>query len=192
MTRTPATTLSGATFDSISEQSLSRNVLLIIAASLLIALSARVAIPLPFTPVPMTLQPLAILLVGAALGAKRGTAAAILYLLEGAAGAPFFAHPLGLAGPTGGYLLAFPFGAAVAGTFADRGWMRQLRTAVPGLALALAVILLGGWAWLSFVISLGARGAFLAGVAPFLISGALNVGIAAAALQAAHRMRRRS
>lgn len=171
-----------------SEQSAARNVLLIVGASLIIALSARVSIPLPFTPVPMTLQPLAVILLGAALGARRGTAAAVLYLLEGAAGAPVFAHPLGLAGPTGGYLLAFPFAAAVAGTFADRGWTRTVWTSVPAMLLADAVILAGGWAWLTSVIGLGAKGAFMAGVAPFVISDVLKVAIAAAVLPAAHRM----
>src|SRR5688500_4955541 len=79
----------------VTGQSLVKNAGLVVAASLLIALSAQVAIPLPFSPVPMTLQPLAVLLIGGVLGARRGAAAAVLYLLEGAAGLPFFSHGRG-------------------------------------------------------------------------------------------------
>src|SRR6266550_6187165 len=101
-------------------------VLLVIAGSAIIAIAAQIAIPIPFSPVPLTLQPLAVLLVGVALGATRGSAAATLYLLEGAAGLPVFAQGHGgalwLLGPTAGYLLAYPFAAFVAGWFSQRGW----------------------------------------------------------------------
>jgi len=93
---------------------------LIVGASLLVALCARVTLPLPFTPVPLTLQNFAVLLVGLTLGPRRAFAAMVLYLIEGASGLPVF-NPLGpggiaqIIGPTGGYLMAYPFVAALAG-----------------------------------------------------------------------------
>src|ERR1044071_2833383 len=91
------------------------DMLLVIGASALIAIAAQVAIPLPFTPVPMTLQPLAVIFLGAALGSTRGAAAAALYLLEGFSGLPVFAQghggPLWLVGLSAGFLYSNPFTA---------------------------------------------------------------------------------
>lgn len=188
MSRPNATTLPAILIDRVIDRSVTRTIGIIVGASLLIALSAKLSVPVPFSPVPMTMQPLAVLLVGAALGAKRGAAAAGLYLLEGAAGFPVFAHPLGLAGPTAGYLLAFPLGAGIAGALAERGWTRTIAGTVAAMSLALAVILLGGWSWLSAGMQLGARGAFLAGVAPFLPGDAMKVVIAAAVLPLVQRI----
>src|SRR5512143_2178718 len=100
-----------------------RQVSLVVGASLFVALCARVTVPLPFTPVPLTLQNFGVLLVGLALGPRRAFAALVVYLAEGAAGMPVF-NPLGpggvaqLLGPTGGFLLAYPFVAALAGALA--------------------------------------------------------------------------
>src|ERR1700757_4691392 len=99
---------------------------LVVGASLFVALCARVTIPLPFTPVPLTLQNCGVLVVGLLLGSRRGFAALVLYLAEGAAGLPVF-NPAGfggiaqLLGPTGGYLMAYPLVAAVAGFLWGRG-----------------------------------------------------------------------
>src|SRR5947207_9420199 len=99
---------------------------IVIGASLVVALCARVTVPLPFTPVPLTLQNFAVLLVGLTLGSRRGFAALALYLVEGVAGMRVF-NPAGLGGvaqlfgPTGGYLLAYPFVAALAGWIMERG-----------------------------------------------------------------------
>lgn len=171
----------------IAQKSALRNVALVFAASLLIALAAQVAIPLQ--PVPMTLQPVAVLLVGAALGSSRGAAAAALYLLEGLSGMPVFAGgaagPLVFLGPTAGYLLAFPAAAWIAGIASERGWARSMTTTVPPMVLAIAVIHLGGWSWLSIAMGLGAQKAFLVGVAPFWASDILKIAIAATLLPAA-------
>lgn len=171
-----------------------RNVMLVLAASLVIALSAQVAIPLPLSPVPMTMQPLAVLLVGAALGARRGFAAALLYLAEGASGLPFFAGGLGgplvLAGPTAGYLAAFPLAAGIAGFFSDRGWTRPVAAAVASLTFALTVLYVSGWGWLVVGMKLDPQVAFATGVLPFLLADAVKVVIAALMLPAAHRMLR--
>lgn len=105
------------------------NVLLVVAASLVTAAAAQVEIRLPWTPVPITGQSFAVLLSGLVLGSRRAFLAQMLYLTEGAAGLPFFSGgAAGLAhlvGPTGGYLMAFPFAAAFTGLLAERGWDRR-------------------------------------------------------------------
>src|SRR5579864_6649292 len=122
MTR-PATQILG-TQDRILDRA--AQIAIVVGASLFVALCARVALPLPFTPVPLTLQNFGVLLVGLALGSRRGFAALALYLAEGAFGAPVFnpTGPGGLAqllGPTAGYLLAYPVVAGLAGLIAERG-----------------------------------------------------------------------
>ena len=166
------------------------NMLLVVCASALIALAAQVAIPLPFTPVPLTLQPLAVIFIGAALGTKRGAAAAALYLLEGFSGLPVFAQghggPLWLVGPTAGYLYSYPFAAWLAGFVSERGWGTSISRAITGMLLALGVIYLGGWSWLAMLTS--ARNAFTAGVAPFILADVVKVAIGAALLPKAQQI----
>lgn len=160
------------------------NVMLVIAASAIIAIAAQIAIPVPFSPVPLTMQPLAVLLVGVILGSKRGAAAAALYLLEGASGAPVFAQLHGgafwLTGFTAGYLWSYPFAAFIAGWFSERNWGSTTLRAISGMLIALAVIYLGGWSWLAAMTN--ARNAFLAGVAPFVIADIVKIAIAATVL----------
>jgi biotin transport system substrate-specific component len=166
------------------------DIALVIAASAIIALAAQIAIPMPFSPVPMTLQPLAVLFLAAALGANRGAAAATLYLLEGVAGLPVFAQGHGgaiwLSGPTAGYLLSYPFAAFVAGWFSQRGWGNTMVRAVSGMLIALAVIYAGGWSWLTQFA--GAKGAFLTGVSPFVVADIVKVAIGAMLLPYAQRL----
>lgn len=160
------------------------NVLLIIGASALIALAAQIAIPMPFTPVPLTMQPLAVLMVGIVLGARRGAAAAALYLFEGLSGLPVFAQghggPLWLVGPTAGYLYSYPFAAFIAGWFSERGWGSSIIRALAGMLVALAVIYLGGWSWLATQV--GPRAAFTMAIVPFVVADAVKVAIGAALL----------
>ena len=166
------------------------NMLLVIGASLLIAIAAQIAIPLPFTPVPLTLQPLAVIFIGVALGSTRGAAAAALYLLEGASGLPVFAQGHGgaawLVGPTAGYLFSYPFAAYVAGFVSERGWGSTIVRAISGMLLALGVIYLGGWSWLAMLTD--ARSAFTAGVGPFLVADIVKVAIGAALLPKAQQI----
>ena len=126
MTKTASQTIPSALLTHLVRGRAAVDVLLVIGASVLIALAAQVAIPLPFTPVPMTLQPLAVLFVGIALGASRGAAAATLYLLEGIGGLPVFAQGHGgaiwLISATAGYLYSYPAAAWLAGWFSERGW----------------------------------------------------------------------
>jgi biotin transport system substrate-specific component len=111
----------------------------VVSASLFVALCARIYIPLPGTPVPLTVQNLGVLLVGLALGSRRGFAALALYLVEGAMGIPVFSpHGLGgiaqILGPTGGYLIAYPFVAALTGYIFERGKPTFARAAFASLA----------------------------------------------------------
>ena len=126
---------------------------IVAGASLVVALCARVTVPLPFTPVPLTLQNFGVLLVGLTLGSRRGFAALALYLVEGAAGMPVFnpAGPGGVAqllGATGGFLLAYPFVAGLAGWIMERGKASFARAAAAGV-LAEVVLFAGGLAWLA-------------------------------------------
>jgi biotin transport system substrate-specific component len=128
-------------------------VAIVLSASLFVALCARVTLPLPFTPVPLTLQNFGVLLVGLTLGSRRGFAALALYLIEGASGMPVFnpAGPGGVAqlmGVTGGFLLAYPFAAGLAGWIAERGKASFARAAAAGV-LAEVVLLAGGLSWLA-------------------------------------------
>jgi biotin transport system substrate-specific component len=166
------------------------NMLLVIGASALIAVAAQIAIPLPFTPVPLTLQPLAVIFIGVALGSTRGAAAAALYLLEGASGLPVFAQghagPMWLIAATGGYLMSYPFAAWTAGFVSERGWGSSLVRSVTGMLLALTVIYLGGWSWLAA--HTGARTAFTLGVAPFVVADIVKVALGASLLPKAQKL----
>jgi len=125
---------------------------IVVGASLFIALCARVTVPLPFTPVPLTLQNFGVLVVALVLGSKRGFAALMLYLAEGAAGLPVFnsAGPGGIAqlfGVTGGFLMAYPFVAFIAGWIYERSTRRFAWAALAGLAGEI-VLFAGGLSWL--------------------------------------------
>jgi len=167
------------------------NLALILAASAFIALMAHVRIPLPFTPVPVTGQTLAVLLVGAALGSRRGAAAVLAYLAEGALGLPVFASGAGLAylfGPTGGYLVGFVAAAWVVGKMAERGHDRSFASAWLGFLLGEVVLYALGLAWLSRFV--GLRQAVALGLAPFLLVDALKAVAAGLLLPAVWRIRR--
>jgi len=158
---------------------------LVIAFSLFVALSAQVVIPLPFTPVPITLQTFAVLLTGALLGSRLGALALVAYLVEGALGLPFFRGGNGgwlylAVSPTAGYLLAYPLAAFLTGWLAERGWDRRFLTAAAAIALGSAVVLAGGWLGLLRFYSAGQ--AFALGVAPFIVGDVLKIALAAAAL----------
>jgi len=130
-----------------------KQIALVVGASLWVALCARVTVPLPFTPVPLTLQNFGVLVVGLVLGPRRAFAALVLYLAEGAAGLPVF-NPTGpggiaqLMGPTGGYLLAYPLVAGLAGFLIERGRKTFARAAVAGLA-AEVLLFTVGLSWLA-------------------------------------------
>lgn len=166
------------------------NVLLVLGATAIIAIAAQIAINVPFSPVPLTMQQLAVLLVGVILGSRRGAAAAALYLLEGASGMPVFAQAHGgaawLVAATGGYLLSYPAAAFVAGWLSERNWGGTTVRAVSGMLIALAVIYAGGFSWLAILA--GPRAAFTMGIAPFVIADVVKIALAAAFLPQAQRL----
>lgn len=153
--------------------------LAVLVFAALTAFGAHVAVPLGFTPVPMTLQTLFVLLAGVLLGPAAGAASQLLYLGLGVAGVPVFA--MGAAGlpwllsPTGGYLMAFPAAAALAGWIAG-GERGRVRTAV-ALLVATAAIFTSGAAWLSALTELEAREVFASGVQPFLPGAVIKAAI---------------
>ena len=125
---------------------------IVVAASLFVAICARITVPLPFTPVPLTMENFAVLLMGLTLGSRRGFAALALFLVEGASGLPVFsiAGVGGMAqilGPTGGYLMAYPFVALIAGWIMERGGKSFARAAI-GSVLGEVVLFTGGIGWL--------------------------------------------
>jgi biotin transport system substrate-specific component len=133
---------------------------IVIAASLFVALCARVTLPLPFTPVPLSLQNFGVLLVGLSLGSRRAFVALVLYLAEGLAGMPVFspAGPGGVAqllGPTGGFLLAYPFVAGIAGWVFEEKAMesanKSFARAATACILAEIYLFVGGLSWLAIL-----------------------------------------
>jgi biotin transport system substrate-specific component len=158
---------------------------------LLLAVLAQISIPLPFTPVPLTGQTFGVLLVGAALGSKRGTSSMILYILEGALGLPFFAGGASgwhvLVGATAGYLAGFVVAAYVIGLLAERGLERTIRTSFVPFAVGTLVIYLFGVAWLAVFLGSFDQ-AIGAGLLPFLIGDVIKLILAALALPAAWKM----
>jgi len=159
-----------------------------LVGSWLIALCAQIQVPM--WPVPATLQTFAVVLIGAALGARWGGASVAMYLGQGAAGLPFFAGGaagiLHFAGPSGGYLLAFPVGAWIVGTLSERGWTRRAWTTAAAMLLGEVAILAIGAAWLSTIT--GAREAFIVGALFFLPWAAVKAVLAAVALPLAWRL----
>jgi biotin transport system substrate-specific component len=162
----------------------SRQVALVVGASLFVALCARITIPLmPLTPVPLTVQNLGVLLVGLLLGSRRGFAALVLYLVEGMVGLPVFS-PMGpggaaqLFGITGGFLLVYPFVAFLAGYIFERGTRSFLRAAVASF-LAEILLFCGGLTWLYVFTHSLAKAAYL-GLYWFVAAEVIKVMLAAA------------
>lgn len=172
-------------------------ILIGLAATAVVAAAAHVAIPLPFTPVPLTLQPLAVLGVGLALGPVAGFFTLLAYLAEGILGLPVFSPtgPGGLAqvlGPTGGFLMAYPIVAALAG-----GLTRALESKLPRFLaafvagnLAMAVLFICGASWLMHLTHLSGHATWIAAVAPFLPGELIKVLIAAGTYSTLHGPRR--
>jgi biotin transport system substrate-specific component len=161
-----------------------RQAALVVGASVFVALCAHVSISLmPLTPVPLTVQNMAVLLVGLSLGSRRGFAAMMLYLVEGIAGLPVFSPtgPGGVAqlfGPTGGFLLAYPFVAFLAGYMFERGTRSFLRASLAGLLAELALFC-GGLSWLFFFTHSLAKAAYL-GLYFFFAAEIIKIMLAAA------------
>jgi len=165
----------------------------VLFVTVLTIIAAQVSIPLPFTPVPFTFQPMVVLVGAAAVGSRLGAASQALYLALGIIGLPVFAAspvlPQGIGrlfGPTGGYLMAYPFAAFVAGRLAERGFDRRYLTAVLAMLCGLAVVFAGGVAWLAMFAqpSRGWSGALALGFYPFIAADVVKLLVAAAVMPA--------
>ncbi len=168
----------------------------------LTAAAAQISVPLPFTDVPFTFQPMVVLLGGLALGPRLALGSQVLYLMAGIAGLPVFAASatlppgaLRLLGPTGGYLMSYPMAAFLAGALAERGFDRRYVTSVLAMLAGLLVIYACGAVWLGFFARAGAQGtpiglqaALAAGVYPFIAADLLKLLAAAGVLPGLWRL----
>lgn len=155
-------------------------VLSLLFVTVLTASAAQLSFPLPFTPVPFTIQPMIVLIGAAALGSRLGALSQILYLTLGLAGLPVFAFspelPQGFArllGPTGGYLMAYPLAAFVTGLLAERGLDRRYLTSILAMAVGLSVIFAGGVMWLTNLV--GVSVALQTGLYPFILVDVIKI-----------------
>jgi biotin transport system substrate-specific component len=169
-----------------------RDVALIGAGAGLTGLAAQVSVHTWLSPVPFTLQTLAVLVTGAALGSVRGVLSMALYLVAGAAGLPWFAsHSHGWGGPSFGYIIGFVVAAGVVGELARRGNDRHVLSSLGLLAVGSAIVYVIGATWLAHDLHLSAQKAVELGVTPFLLTDGLKLAIAAAVLPGAWTLVRR-
>jgi biotin transport system substrate-specific component len=167
-----------------------RCAVLIALGAALLTLAAKVNLPLPY--VPMTLQTLAVLVIGAVYGWRLGCATVAVYLTMGAIGLPVFAGPAGglapLMGPTAGYLAGFLAAAFATGWLSGRGWDRSVPLLFAAMGLGHVIILAAGFGWLALGMKLGAGKAWLVGVAPFVAASLIKSALGAALVSAARRI----
>ena len=187
--------------DQISMRAASANawtgvqLLSVVFVTVLTAAAAQLSFPLPFTPVPFTIQPMIVLIGAAALGARLGALSQIFYLMLGLAGLPVFAFspelPQGFArllGPTGGYLMAYPIAAFLTGMLAERGMDRRYLTSILAMGVGLSVIFAGGVLWISRLA--GLQTALATGLYPFVIVDVIKVVAAGLVLPTAWKLLR--
>jgi biotin transport system substrate-specific component len=171
------------------------DVAFVLAGTALVAGAAQISVALPFTPVPITGQTFAVLLVGATLGTVRGTASLLLYLLVGIAGAPIYAHHAHgwavVTSASGGYLVGFVLAAALTGFLAERRWDRRLSSAIGLMLTGNVVIYLVALPWLAIVLNTNLEKTLEYGLYPFIPGDTFKLYLAAAALPTAWRVVRR-
>jgi biotin transport system substrate-specific component len=179
------------------QKTLTGRIILAVAATGLVAVCAHISLPLPFTPVPLTLQTFAVILVGMTLGPAAGFSAMVLYLVQGAMGLPVFTPhgPGGIAqlmGPTAGFLFSYPLAAASAGWVVRVPSNRasRFRQAVVAGCVTSVIILILGAGWLASLLHLNASAAWHLAVAPFLPGEAIKVTAAAGIYSTFERWRR--
>jgi len=167
---------------------------LMVGFALLTALAAQIVIPVPGTPVPITGQTFAVLLAGAALGARAGAGSQLIYWIMGAAGLPFYAEANGgwsvATGATGGYLFGFVVAAAAIGYLAERGQDRKVSTALPAFLAGNAIIYLFGVPWLMVAVPAidSLTAALIAGFVPFVVGDIVKIVAAGLLLPAAWKI----
>ena len=167
-----------------------RGAILVALGTALLTLSAKVNLPLPY--VPMTLQTLVVLMIGAAYGWRLGSATVIAYLAEGALGLPVFAGPVGglapLLGPTAGYLYGFVLAALATGWLSERGWDRSVPLLFVAMGIGHILILGAGFSWLAFGMKLGVDKAWLVGIVPFVAASLVKNALGATLVPAIRRL----
>jgi len=174
-------------------RSLARQALLVVGGAAFVGLAAQVFIPLPFTPVPLTLQTFAVLLAGAALGSLRGILAMSLYAVAGIAGVPWFAEgSSGFAMPSFGYILGFIVAAGIVGRLAEHGATRTAWRTAGLMVVGNLVIYAVGVTWLKFAIDSTWATALALGVAPFLVGDVVKIALAAGLLPLAWKGMRKA
>ena len=175
-------------------------VTLVLAGTAVLAVSAKIQVP--FWPVPMTLQTLAVMLIGATYGSRLAVATVLTYIAEGAMGFPVFANtppqiagPAYLMGPTAGYIWGWVAAAAIIGLAADRGWSRSVPKLFAAVLAGEIILFAMGFAWLAWfatlssgAVGMGAGKALAAGVTPFILADLLKMALAALAVPAAWRL----
>ena len=172
---------------SIKRQAILYDILLVVGGALVLSLSAQLAVRLPFSPVPITMQTLAVVLTGVVLGSMRGAVSAASYLAAGSMGLPVFANGAAgiayLAGPTGGYLFGFIAAAWLTGFLAENGWDRKIWSSVLAMTAGTAVIFALGMSWLGIFV--GYNNVIAMGLVPFIPGAVIKLAIASAILPTA-------
>lgn len=176
----------------IKSKSLTANIVIALSGSLLLALLARLSIPVPFSPVPITGQTFGILFLGAVLGSRIGTLSVVLYLAEGIIGLPVFAGGsmgfLYLFGPTGGYLIGFIPAVYVVGYLSEEGWTNKFTTTFMTMIIGTAIIFVFGISWLA--VTAGIETALTIGLYPYLPGAAVKIILASTIVYSINRFNR--
>ena len=160
-----------------------RNLVLVVGGAAFVGLAAQIAIPLPFTPVPLTLQTFAVLLTAAALGSMRGVLSMTVYVIAGMVGVPWFAEGTsGIAAPSFGYILGFVLAAFIVGRIAERGATRSAGRTAGLMIIGNVVIYAVGVTWLKFAVGIDWATAIALGLTPFLLGDAIKIAAAAGLL----------
>jgi biotin transport system substrate-specific component len=187
----PPATLAGLLVLTRARERAVGEAMLIVGGAACVALCAQIAVALPFTPVPLTGQTLAVLLTGAALGASRAGLSMLLYIAVGVLGLPVFASDgsgwAALSGPTAGYLMGFVAAAVVAGRMAERRWDRRFASALCAMVVGSVLIYAFGCGWLAVSLGVSPARALSLGLYPFLVGDLIKLALGAAMLPLAWR-----
>ncbi|WP_371792177.1 biotin transporter BioY [Streptomyces sp. NBC_01471] len=189
MSTAAATTRPGAVLADLLPATRVRDIALVLGGAAITGVAAQIAVPIPGSPVPVTGQTFAALLVGASLGARRGFLSLAVYALVGMVGMPWFAN--GTSGPGGatfGYVLGMLLASAVVGALARRGGDRSVLRTAGTMVLGSAIIYAVGVPYLALATGLSASAAIAAGLVPFLIGDALKAALAMGALPSAWKL----
>jgi biotin transport system substrate-specific component len=183
------TSVSPRTLADVIPGGIARSIALVVGGAAFVGLTAQVAVPLPFSPVPLSLQTFSVLLVGAVLGSRRGVASMGLYLLAGVAGVPWFAQQQsGWAFASFGYVVGFVIAAYLVGRLAERGADRTVLSTVGLMVLGNLAIYAVGVPGLVLITGMSLEKALLVGVVPFLLGDALKIALAAGLLPATWKL----